>query len=265
MNKREYKKFCKRYDKFINNNLPTPFWDDERQVQEYVYFYNGKSFFNMEIAKDELNVYSNLSDALGDIAFTSFYYPFTDSHIKCWKDEKGKIIREVVTEHSHSHSFEGVVESLYYSPETFNISKDEESYYSKQELEYLRRVQKYLLFIGMKDITLKKDSKRYSNAKHSKYENVLIYEFSDFTLNKIINGERDFRVIKWFPEYTNRIYKPKEYQALVVDKDDNFKMFIEFTNEEVKLYKDIKKLCDNNFNDNDKVILIHFKILEVFS
>ena len=43
-------------------------------------------------------------------------------------------------------------------------------------------------------------------------------------------------------------------------------MFIEFTSEEIKLYKDIKNLCDdnNNFKDEDKVIVRYFKIIELF-
>ena len=267
MNEIEYKKFCKRYDKFIKNNLPTPFWDEERQVREYVYFYNGKSLYNATKAKNQLEVYSKLSDALGEITYTGFYYPFTDCHMH-WMKKNGRIIKKFVVEHTHTHSFEEVVIRLYNSPESYSISKDEQSYYSKQELEYLRRIQKYLLFIGMKDLKDENLNKnRFYNKIHSKYENAIIYQFSDFSLNKIINGEKDFRIKKWFPEYNGpKTYKPREYQALIVDKNDNFRMFIEFTNEEIKLYKDIKKLCyyNNNLKDDDKVIIMHFKILEQF-
>ena len=269
MEEKEYKKFIKRYDKFKKNNLPTYFWDDERLVQEYVYFYNGKSYLNEKECKNELDVYQDLVSALGDIAFTGFYYSFTDKHLVNRKNEKGKYIREFVVGHNHAHTFEGVVKSLYNSPESFQISKDEEQFYSQQELEYLRRVQKYLLFIGMKDInTTKVSMRRYQNKKHSKYENAFIYEFSDFALEKIIKGERDAKITEWYPEYSGpKVYKPKEYQALIVDKEDNFKLFIEFTYEEIKLFKDVKKICDiqNELKDDDKVILRHFKILEVFN
>ena len=40
MKKFEYNEFVKRYNKFKKNNLPTPFWDSERQTLEYVYFDN---------------------------------------------------------------------------------------------------------------------------------------------------------------------------------------------------------------------------------
>ncbi len=267
MNEIEYKKFCKRYDQFKKNNLPTPFWDEERQVKEYVYFYNGKSILNATESKNQLEVHSKLSTALGEIAFTGFYYPFTDRHVIQQKDKIGKMVKKFIVGHNHAHSFEEVVASLYNSPESFHISKEEEPFYSQQELEYLRRIQKYLVFIGMKDITVENPSKnRYHNKIHSKYETALIYKFSDFTLDKIRKGEKDFREVKWFPKYSPKIYKPKEYQALIVDKKDNFRMFIEFTHEEIKLYKDIKNLCDNNnnFKDEDKVIVRHFKIIELF-
>ncbi len=50
-----------------------------------------------------------------------------------------------------------------------------------------------------------------------------------------------------------------------MDKDENFKMFIEFTHEEVKFYKDVKKIYKReDLKDDDKLIIYHFKIIEVF-
>lgn len=42
----DYEEFNKRYDKFNKNNLLTPFWDEERQTLEYVYFYIGQKTIN---------------------------------------------------------------------------------------------------------------------------------------------------------------------------------------------------------------------------
>ena len=266
MDELEYRNFMKRYDRFKKNNLPTPFWDEERQTLEYVYFYHTRSNLNYE--EKEREVHSRLSEALGQIAFTGFYYSFTDKHIVSWKDENGKFKQKTVIGHSHAHSFEEVVEARYDSRESFHIAKEEEQYYSKQELEYLKRVQKYLLFIGMKDLeTSKKPISRYRNKIHSKYEKAYIYKYSDETIRDILNGKRDFRAIDWYLEYSgnNKTYKPKEYQALIVDKDENFKMFIEFTHEEVKFYKDVKKIYKReDLKDDDKLIIYHFKIIEVF-
>ena len=52
MTKFDYKAFNLRYEKFKKNNLPTPFWDKERQVLEYVFY-----------DKDHYNINSNLTDA----------------------------------------------------------------------------------------------------------------------------------------------------------------------------------------------------------
>lgn len=256
MNEIEYKEFIKRYDEFRENNLPTPFWDEERQVLEYVYFYN-----------KQLKVTPKLSEALGEIAFTGFYYPFTDKHIVGWK-ENDKFIQKCIIGHNHVHSFEEVVRALYNSPESFNIAKDEEQYYSKQELEYLTRVQKYLLFIGMKDLKIQRNSNnRFKNKKYSKYKNAVVYRLSNDVLCKVINKEIDFKIMKWYSEYSgNKTYKPKEYQALIVDEEYNFIMLVEFTYEELKLYKDIKSIYKrDDFKDEDKVIISHFKILEFFN
>ena len=255
MNNKKYQEFCKRYDKFKKNNLPTPFFDDERNTYEYVCFNN-----------DELEVYHNLTIALSDMAYTGFYYPFTDKHIEsCFKDKKR--IDKVVIGHNHAHFFEEVVRYLYYSPESFSISKDEEKYYSKQQLEYLRRIQKYLLFIGLKDLeTNKIPVSRYRNKKYSKYKNIIIHTFDDTLINDILNKKRFFYKMDYYPEYSgDKIYKPHEYQALIVDKEDNFKMLIEYTKEEIKTYKEIKDINNNNnLKDDDKVILRYFKVLEIF-
>lgn len=262
----ESKEFDKRYDKFKKNNMPTRFWDEERQTLEYVYFYNGKSILNMENFHDELEVNTSLANALGEIAYTGFYFPFTTKNVIRVR-ENGKVINKVKIGHDHAHTFDSVVESLYDAPETFSISKEDRQFYSKQELDFLRRVQKYLLFIGMKDLeTTRIPASRYRNKIHARYENALIYKFSDFTLNKIMNGEGCFRVIKWYPEYyAPRVYKPREYQALIVDKEDNFKLFVEFTYEEIKTYKEIKNVYKNeNLKDDDKLIISNFKILEIF-
>ncbi len=270
MNEIEYKNFIKRYDKFKKNNLPTPFWDEERQTLEYVYYDKLSPLFYIGEIKDEnvLEISSILSQSLADIAFTGFYFPFTDKQIEMRKDENGKIKQKIVIGHNHAHSFEEVVKALYNSPESFNIAKDEEQFYSKQELDYLRQVQKYLLFIGMKDLERQKAPiSRYRNKIRAKYENALIYRFSSETINNILTGKVDFRITKWYPEHSsNRIYKPKEYQALIVDEEDNFKMFVEFTYEETKLYKEIKDIYKReDLEDNDQLIITHFKILETFN
>ena len=259
MTEEEYNNFVKRYDKFNNNNLPTPFWDEERQVLEYVHFYKNKG-------TKELDVSSTLEYSLGDITNASLYYPFNAKKIITYL-EKNKRIFNVEVGHSHEHCFEDVVKALYYSPESFSISKEDEEFYSKQQLEYLGRVQKYLLFIGLKDIESQKiPVSRFRNKKQSKYDGAYVHEYSDKLINDIKNNNRDFVIYDWYPEYSeNKKYKPHEYRALIVNENDDFKLFIEYTKTEIKTYKDIKDIIkDTKYKDDDKIILKYFKVLEIF-
>lgn len=266
MGTKEYKEFIKRYDKFKKNNLPTPFWDDERETFEYVYYNDELTYWDNVFKSDDevydrkLNVNYNLIDALSDIAFTGFYYSYSIGSL----ENKNEL------EHTHSHSFESVVKSLYDFPETFTISKDEEQFFSKQELEYLRRVQKYLLFIGLKDIESYKeeDKNRYKNVSQRKYGIAYIHKYTDDTLKSFMEGKRNFIVIvtdhlesyKDYEEYPNH-----DRKELMVDVEDNFKLFVEYTHQEIKEYKDIKKVYNNkNLKDDDKVVVEYFKILEKF-
>jgi hypothetical protein len=84
------------------NNLPTRFWDEERQTLEYIYF----SKNNLE--EIELNVNNSLTDSLGDIVRVGFYYPFTARYL-IQKKENNKYIFQTVVGHNHAHSFEEVV------------------------------------------------------------------------------------------------------------------------------------------------------------
>lgn len=95
---------------------------------------------------------------------------------------------------------------------------------------------------------------------------MILQKSSDEIIKKIINGNLNFQVNKWYPEYSgNEKFKQKEYQALIVDKEHNFKMFLEFTKRELKKYKDIKSIyAIDDLNDDDNVIVTYFKILEIY-
>lgn len=275
MNKKESKEFIKRYDKFKKNNLPTPFWDDERQTLEYVSYDSELDYWN-NIFKTEneefdrkLNVNHNLVEALGDLAYTGFYYPYTCGYFTLAKDTDEDNNFKIKKGHTHSHSFEEVVKSLYKFPESFAISKEEEQFYSKQQLEYLRRVQKYLLFIGLKDMDTNKPSvKRYRNQKQKQYGIAHIHSYKVKTIQDFQSGKRNFRVI--VPDnidiYENyEKYPNHDKRELVVDSQDNFKMFIEYTHQEIKQYKEIKHVYRNSkLKDTDRVVVEYFKILEIF-
>ena len=177
-----------------------------------------------------------------------------------------KYENNVVIGHNHAHSFEQVINSLYNFPESFNISKEDEQFYSKQELENLRRVKKYLLFIGLKDaVSFKNRVSRYRNAKQKKYEHAFIYKYTNKEISSILKG-RDYIIYEYLDFYKeNREYSKGEYQALIVDEEDNFRIFIEFTKESVQSYYSVKNVYQNSkLKDNDKVLIRYFKVLEKY-
>lgn len=271
MKKKDYQEFLTRYEKFKSNNLPTPFWDEERQTLEYVY-YDSKDDINLlKLNKNtdfdcKMHVNYNLTDALGDLASVSFYYSY-NSKIILRKRIDEKCFEDTTTiGHTHAHTFEEVVNDLYRFPESFYISKEDEQFFSKQELEYLRRVKKYLLFIGMKDLeSYKQKVGRFRNKKQKKYEHAHIYKFSNKEINAILKG-KNFEVYEYFDFYEeNKKFAKGEYQALIVDDEDNFKLFIEFTHENIQNYYTVKKVYHNDkLKDNDKVLIRYFKILEKY-
>ncbi len=257
MKEHKFIDFQKRYDKFKKNNLPTPFFDDERQTFEYVY-YSNHFFSNNNEKYPEVN--STLTDALADIAFTGLYYSFNCKIITGTQEDV-----KITYGHSHAHSFDEVVRHLYDFPKSFNIPKEDEKFYSEQELHYLRRVQKYLLFIGLKDIekTRKIPVSRYRNKNQKKYGNLRIYRISNSILEQILPRKIDFMVFEWFSNHNKECFIDKK--VLIADEEDNIKLLIKFTKEETKLYKEIRNVYpQKDFKDDDEVIIEYFKILKEF-
>ncbi len=263
MNKKEIKEFEKRYDKFKNCNLPTPFWDKERKTLEYVYFDD-----------ENLRIDYYLSEALGDIALTGFYYSFTSGYMTGNTTEGFRY--EVG--HNHAHNFEEVVRWLYDYPESFSISKDEEEFYSKQELNYLRDVKEYLLFIGMKD---KKEgsrsTKRFKNKKQEEYKHYGFKNVTKETENKILSGKKNYFVIH--TEYPDIYSDYKEYNAkekidFVRGKNGKILALLEYTLFEKMLYKEFKNkykekdiknyYTKEELQDDDYVIIYHFNVINKY-
>ncbi len=271
MRKKEYQDFLTRYDKFKNNNMPTPFWDDERQTLEYIYYDNKDNPLMLSLNKKtdynpKLHINFNITDALGDLAKTGFYYSYNCKMFQSEKMSDGSFVDKTVIGHTHAHSFEEVVHSLYNFPESFSIPKEDEEFYSTQELEYLRRVKKYLLFIGLKDKdSFKTKVARFRNKKQKKFEHAFIYKFTNKEINSIIKG-KNYLVYEYLDFYKeNKTYQKGEYQALITDEEDNFKLFIEFTHENVQNYYTVKKVYHNSkLKDNDKILIRYFKVLEKY-
>lgn len=245
-----------KYSKYQKNNLPTPHYNKERNLIEYVYF------------KDqEVEVDDCLSDALGEICQTSLYYSF-ETKVYTTQMIDGKKVVTSETIHEHAHHFDEVVEALYDAPESFHISKKDEELYSAQQLDYLLHVKNYLLFIGMKDIIDgKRPVSRYRNKLYAKYKNARLYTFLKSDILALVQNHRTYRVVGLAKETTeDEIYNPEEHQALVIGKKGKVKAFIEFTSRKVVSYATIKAdYPSKKYKDEDLVIVESYNILEIFN
>lgn len=250
MKKFDYKEFNKRYNKFRKNNLPTPFWDKERQVLEYV-FYEKDNFY------DGFNISNNITDSFENKF--SLYYPFeciiytNDNH------------REIG--HCHEHFFENVVRDLYNYPVSFNIRKKDEIYYSKQELDYLKTLKNYLLLIGLDDIPDDINVSRYRNKLVKKYQNSIIVKLDNHRINDIIKGKGTFFAIKK-NKYNSELkkYSKGELQYLITDNKNNFRLLIEYVERKKQKYEEVKKYVKiPKSNDNTEVMVDYFKIIEIYN
>ena len=201
MTKFDYKTFNLRYERFKKNNLPTPFWDRDRQVFEFVY--NEKNSL-----QDNLNICNNLTDSFRNKF--CLYYAYNSVIIN--KDGSKKIGR------CHEHTFENVVRDLYNYPVSFNIPKKDECYYSKQELLYLKKLKSYLLFVGLTDIPDNVKVSRYRNKLVKKYQNAIVISLDNRQINDIIKGKCVFFAVKK-NKYNKDLqkYNKGELQYLIMD------------------------------------------------
>ena len=241
MSKFDYKTFNLRYEKYKKNNLPTPFWDKERQVLEYVFS-----------DKNHLSICNNVTDSFNNKF--CLYYPF--NCIMVTKDGIKKIGP------CHEHTFEEVVRDLYNYPVSFSISKKDEIYYSKQELNYLKRMKNYFLLVGLNDIEDNVKIFRYRN----KYQNAIIIDLENREINNIIKGKKSFFAVKQ-NRYNKDLkkYTKGELQYLIVDEKNNFRLLIEYIEKKKQKYAEIKKQVKvSKSKDEDDMIIYYFKILEIF-
>ena len=250
---------------FKDYKLPVPVWDEEREVLEYIY--------NIDVSidgdHDVLQIDNSLTNALGNVASAGFYYSFTSGYFELPTLDDEVKEHKIVVGRTHAHLFDEVVESLYDFPESFSISEDEEQFFSKQELEYLKKVQKYLLFIGLKDITLEefenRSNSRYLNVDKKEYLGLVTTKYDDVVLDRILNGDLRARVF-----VTNHadIYENRdEYEdkVLVMDSNYDVKACFKFYKYEVKTYGEVKDIYTyDELNDDDKVVVEYFDIVERF-
>lgn len=250
--------FNKRYDKFKKYNLPAPFWDEERQTFEYVLFESDPW------RENQLVVTPNLYNAFENIIWDNFYYSFDCRHYESYIENNKWVHKEVIG-HIHEHDFDAVLRWVYEFPETFNISEEDEQFYSKQELRFIKHLQNYLLLMGVKDLKYnERRTTRCRNARRKKYEKAFIRKYPDELVKAILDGEVNYVAYPYKEGYELKNYKRGESRALVMNSNEKYVFALEFGKSELKDYREVKKYYKLDLKDDDKVIVNYFKILEKF-
>ena len=252
MDDNEYQIFNKKFDKFKKYNMPYPFFDSERQVLEYV----NKDMLMSDTGEQEyISRKTMLSDALGEIISSFFYYSFNTR----LEDEDGN----VYSGHSHAHNFEEVVAACYYYPEHFDILEEDKKYYSEQQLQFLKRLKKYLLFIGIKDKVDYKDKDRYYNEFREKNLNTLVIDCDDSKIDKIIKNK--FLVYPYYEGSELYITFANGERRFIRNNDGDILYLIEFYSGALAKYKDIKESYSiDGKNDDDLLDICYFNIVEKY-
>ena len=192
-------------------------------IDETYYYMNTRLNYVNEEERFDVLKYKRLSDALEELTYAGFYYPFNT-----WiNDENGNR----VVGHAHAHDFESVVHELYYNPESFSIPVEDEEYYSKQELKYLKEIQEYLQFIGLKDL-----NDYYDKAEEKRLSNTRIKEIIDCDYCKTEHAEKLISgKIKCDAQAYFKSFKLKKTKLLVRNINNKFLGIIEKTPIEISL------------------------------
>ncbi len=206
--------------------------------------------------------YAEIYEAFSHLIKTSLEYNYEITY-KYYDALKNSIKIETVA--MHSHNFNDVIETLYYYPESFNIPENDKDNYSASELAFLKKLQNYLLLMGLKDKSDSKDminlhrkyknelnSKKYfkelvklerketleraNNKKVRTYHEAGYFMASDNILDAILNKEKNTRIFRQYSYSTSRI---KE-RYFILDNDYNYKALIEITDENIIPFKDLK-------------------------
>ncbi len=165
--------------------------------------FTGDSSYNWITYNNELITNYSLYESMSDIIRYGFIYHYETE--------------EQDTEyHSHGHSYEDVLRTLYYYPEHFHIPNDSLHEYSNQELKFIKRMKSYLLLIGLKNLKPTETEQEMEEQKLSRSNNELarkyslygFYEPHNRSLKDILNGKYNYLIRQaWDNKYEEEIGK----------------------------------------------------------
>jgi len=187
------KLFMSRYKKLKDCVLPYLFYDKKRNVLEWVRYDDLEKTFIID---------TNLSHSLEDYIKYNCIYHFNYTISKY--DKFGVLKKDKVL--SHCHSFEEVINELYKYPMSFELPKEFLNDYSKQEIEYLEKIQDFFKKINLEDINLSDDQidlNKKINELYKKRHNI----FNKIKLKKLYKKYDEYEHIQKVKRYNNHLAK----------------------------------------------------------
>lgn len=192
----------------------------------------------------------------------------------------------------HFHAFEELVRFIYHHPLNFQIPKEYEEEYSKQELIYLKRLKDYLNMIDLKNYKVSNNvlklEEKYIKLSKNKFNKIRLF-FLDRKIEKIKLEEEIIRLKKTdAKKYINAIpkkidnidlyidgkinymflnYNQKYHTSsigkifIMMDNEYNYKVIIQIIEEEIIKIKDIKENMINLKNEGFQNIKQYHKYL----
>lgn len=175
-----------------------PILENTKDGRKFLNFFNVKSKRGKD--KTQIVKYGTLSSALNDIVEDELYYSFNTLVFKY--DDDGKCSQ--VVDKTYVHSFEEVVESVYFRPNVFTIDDEDKYLYSDQQYKFLMKIKSYLLAVKRSDIPL----------------GATIDEINDFSINKDATLFKDYPNLSLGNDKLSRLIIEKKAKYFITLKDD---------------------------------------------
>ena len=236
--------------KYYINNDKLKYVDCTLPIIDCDKIFINEAYQNYDNKKIEYNFthYNSLYEVFANIINYYLYYSY-----------------DINNKHAHNHSFESVIKDLYYHPKTFYIHKEDEQFFSMQELSFLNRLKNLLNAIGLEDVQKYDEDEFIKRARNKKLKELLECKYLKMDIsNLILNG----KVKTFLCRYFDYLDIKKNMKYLLLDEDDNYLCLIKTRIKKMKLKDleenmiDYKSYGYDTFLEYKKYVKKHFNIDE---
>lgn len=272
------KKNLKKYEnKYNGTSLPVfcEYNDD------FNYLLTSEVIYQNNTKCEELLPYDNFINVAEELTVNSLYYPYNTmiSTVDTNGNQKSHL------NHSHAHDFEQVVLDVYHNPNYFSINQEDYEYYSKQQLDFLFRLQNFLKLVKKPDnINSNNENTNAFNELAKEYRKYKMKTLKDDKLvENLLNGKRPYFIYPKTDHYRSSINdkylicdKNNKYIAIAkITAEKEFEIakltstIIDYKVENMSSLDELKEILTNEFKKytsfNGNIIICYIELLETFN